>query len=132
LVVVVVLVLALAAFLMAGPASAQSFVGEWRATAEIPDGTKISETLTVARTADGYAITGSDVDPPPPDGSTAGPGTDIVIEGDTFSFKRIAQTPGGPLEIIYKGTVTGDAFTGTGEITGFSVPYNGVRVSAGN
>ena len=120
----------LAAAVFAAPASAQSFVGEWKATAQAPDG-PITETITVEKTADGYSITGGAVDRPPPDGSTAGPGVDIVIEGDTFSYKRIVQTPGGPLEIVYKGTVSGDTFTGSGEVMGFSIPYNGVRVSPG-
>jgi hypothetical protein len=119
-----------AAAVVAAPASAQSFVGEWKATAEAPDG-QISEKLTVTKTADGYAIVGSDVQPPSPSGTEAGPGTDIVIEGDTFAFKRIVRTPQGDLEIVYRGTVSGDTFTATGEIMGFSVPYNGVRLSAG-
>lgn len=125
------LVLVLAVALMAGPAVAQSFVGEWRATAQVPDG-QISETLTVTRTADGYAIVGSDVQPPSPEGMTAGPGIEIALDGDTFAFKRIVRTPQGDLEIVYKGTVSGDTFTGTGDVGGFSVPYNGVRISPGN
>ena len=115
----------------AAPAAAQSFVGEWRASAQAPDGL-ISETITVEKTADGYSITAGAVDPPPPDGSVAGPGLEIVIEGDSFSYKRIVQTPGGPLEIVYKGTVNGDTFAGTGEVMGFSVPYNGVRIAPGS
>ena len=117
----------LAATLIAVPASAQSFLGEWRATATVPDGT-ISETLSVKKTDQGYSIESSDVQPPSPEGMTAGPGVDIVLEGDTFAYKRVVTTPQGPLEIIYKGTVSGDSFTGSGEITGFSVPYNGVRL----
>jgi hypothetical protein len=120
-----------AAAVVAAPASAQSFVGEWRATAQAPDG-QISEKLTVTKTADGYSIAGSEVQPPSPTGIEAGPGVDIVIEGDTFAFKRIVKTPQGDLEIVYKGTVSGDTFAGTGEIMGFSVPYNGVRLSAGS
>lgn len=125
------LLLAVAAVLMAGPAAAQSFVGEWRATAQAPDG-QISETLTVTRTADGYAIVGSDVQPPSPEGMTAGDGIEIQLDGDAFAFKRIVKTPQGDLEIVYKGTVSGDTFTGTGEIMGFSVPYNGVRIAPGS
>ena len=117
----------LAGAAFAVPASAQSFVGEWRATGQAPDGA-ISETLSVTRTDDGYAIVASDVQPPSPPGIEAGPGIDIQIEGDSFAFKRIVKTPQGDLEIIYKGTVSGDTFTGTGEIMGFSVPYNGVRL----
>ncbi len=123
-------VLCVAAALSA-PASAQSFVGEWRATAQAPDG-QITEKLTVTKTADGYAIVGSDVQPPSPTGTTAGPGVDIEIDGDTFAFKRVVKTPQGELEIVYKGTVSGDTFTGTGEVMGFSVPYNGVRIAPGS
>lgn len=125
------LILAVAAVLMAGPASAQAFLGEWRATAQAPDG-QISEKLTVIKTADGYAIVGSEVQPPSPEGMTAGPGIDIQLDGDAFAFKRIVATPQGDLEIVYKGTVSGDTFTGTGEIMGFSVPYNGVRIAPGS
>ena len=42
------------------------------------------------------------------------------------------QCSGGPIEIVYKGTVAGDRFTGTGEIMGFAVPYNGVRLAPAN
>ena len=129
--VAAVAVLALAAVLMAGPASAQSFVGAWRATAQVPDG-QISETLTVTKAADGYAIVGSDVQPPSPEGMTAGPGVEIQLDGETFAFKRIVKTPQGDLEIVYKGMVNGDTFTGTGEIQGFVVPYNGVRIAPGS
>ncbi|MBO9698493.1 MAG: hypothetical protein J7499_20060, partial [Sphingopyxis sp.] len=101
-------VLAAAAF--AAPAAAQSFVGQWRASAQAPDGV-ISETLKVEKTADGYAITASEATPPPPEGMTAGPAIEITIDGDTFSFKRVVKTPQGDLEIVYKGTVSGDAFT---------------------
>ena len=120
-----------AAAVIAAPASAQSFVGEWRATAQAPDG-QISETLTVTKTADGYAIVASDTQPPSPEGLTAGPGIDIQLDGDAFAFKRIVATPQGDLEIIYKGTVSGDTFTGTGEVAGFVVPYNGVRIAPGS
>lgn len=117
----------LAATAFAAPASAQSFVGEWRATATVPDG-EISETLTVAKTAEGYSVTAKDVQPPPGEGMEAGPGLEVKLEGDSFSYKRIVNSPNGPLEIVYNGTVSGDSFTGTGEIMGFSVPYTGVRL----
>lgn len=120
--------LLLGAAALAAPASAQSFVGEWRATAAVPDG-EVSETLTVAKTADGYAVTAKDVEPPPAEGMTAGPGVNVQLDGDSFAYKRIVETPNGPVEIVYKGVVSGDTFTGTGEVMGFSVPYNGVRLS---
>ena len=70
--------------------------------------------------------------PPSPEGMVAGPGVDIVLEGDSFSYNRIVATAQGDLEIIYKGTVSGDTFTGTGEVAGFVVPYNGVRIAPGS
>ena len=81
------------------------------------------------KTAEGYVITVTDTQPPSPAGMSAGPGIHITLEGDNFSYKRVLSTPDGELEIVYSGIVSGDSFTGTGEIGGFSVPYNGVRLS---
>ena len=59
----------------------------------------------------------------------AGPGTDIVLNGDRFSYKRSIPTPDGTLVITYTGVVSGDSFTGTVDLGGFAqAPYNGVRV----
>jgi hypothetical protein len=108
------------------PASAQSFVGTWTATATAPDG-PISEELTVTKTADGYSVTAKLLTEQPPGMPQAGPATDIKIEGDSFSYKRTIELPDQRLEINYSGTVSGDTFTGQGDVGGFSVPYNGVR-----
>ncbi len=123
----------LALVLFAGvtaPAFAQSFVGTWTATAEAATG-KVSETVTVVKTQDGYTITAKLIGVP--EGTPeAGPGTDIVLNGDTFSYKRTVGTPDGGLGITYTGVVSGNTFTGTAEIGAFGkVPYNGVRVSDG-
>jgi hypothetical protein len=104
----------------AAPAFGQSFVGEWTATATTGGG-EIAETITVVKTADGYAITAKLV--VPTGGPEAGPGEEIVLDGDNFSYKRRI----GDLVFIYTGVVSGDTFTGTAEIAGFKVPYNGVR-----
>jgi len=110
----------------AAPAFGQSFVGEWTATAQTPGGA-VSETVTVVKTSDGYAITAKPVVPPPSGTPEAGPGTEIVLNGDSFSYKR---TVGGELVITYAGVVSGDTFTGTADLGGFgSVPYTGVRIS---
>ena len=111
---------------LSAPALAQSFIGEWTATAEVP-GEGVSETLTVVETDDGYSITAKLVDPTPgmPE---AGPGIDIVIDGDNFSYKRTL----GEIEIVYAGVVSGNSFTGTADMGGFQVPYTGVRVLDGN
>src|SRR5262245_50932252 len=108
----------------AAPAFGQSLVGQWTATAVTPAG-NVSETLTVVKTAEGYAITAKLV---APDGKPqAGPGTDIVLDGDKFSYKRTVKMPDGPLVITYAGTVSGDKFTGTVNLGGFAeTPYIGV------
>jgi len=109
---------------LAAPAFGQSLVGTWNATAET-GGTKVSETVTCVKTSDGYAITAKLIGVP--EGTPeAGPGTDIVLSGDSFSYKRSA----GDLVITYTGVVSGNTFTGTAEIGGFKVPYTGVRVAA--
>ena len=110
---------------LAAPALGQSLVGTWTATAESPGG-KVSETITCVKTNDGYAITAKLIGVP--EGTPeAGPGTDIGLNGDSFSYKRSV----GDLVISYSGVVSGNTFTGTAEIGEFKVPYNGVRVSDG-
>jgi hypothetical protein len=106
---------------LASPAFAQSFVGTWTATADAPTG-KVSETVKVTKTADGYAITAQLVGAPV-GAPEAGPGTDIVLNGDSFTYKRSI----GDLVITYSGVVMGNTFTGTVEMTGYKLPYNGVR-----
>ena len=110
------------------PAFGQSLVGQWTATAVTPGG-NVSETLTVVKTAEGYAITVLPVAPVRDGAPTAGPGTDIVLDGDKFSYKRTVKTPEGSLVITYTGTVSGDTFTGTVNLGGFAeASYNGVRI----
>ena len=110
---------------LSAPAFAQSFVGTWTATADSAAG-KVSETITCVKTNDGYAITAKLIGVP--EGTPeAGPGTDIVLNGDTFSYKRSV----GDLVFTYSGVVSGTTFTGTAAIGEFKVPYTGVRVAAG-
>ena len=120
---------AILAAAFASPAFAQSFLGEWTATAHVPGGGAVSETVQAVKTGDGYAITGKAIDPAPgaPD---AGPGTNIVLDGDKFTYKR-ALTPDGSIKLTYTGVVSGDAFTGTAEVGGTEIPYTGVRVRTG-
>jgi hypothetical protein len=114
----------------ATPASAQSLVGTWTATAHLQGGAETSETLTVAKADNGYSITGKVMNPQPgaPD---AGPGTDVVIDGDKFSYKRSVSLGGAPVVISYSGTVSGDSFTGIAEMFDTKIPYTGVRVAVG-
>ena len=112
----------------AAPAFGQSFLGQWTATAETPGG-NVSETLTVVKTAEGYEIKAGLVVPGPEGTPKAGPGTDIVLDGNKFSYKRTVKTPDGALVITYTGTVSGDTFTGTLNLGGFAeAPYTGVRI----
>jgi hypothetical protein len=106
------------------PAFGESFVGTWTATAEAPTG-KVSETVIVVKTADGYSINATLVGAE--SAPQAGPGTDIVIDGNNFSYKRSM----GDLVITYSGVVSGNTFTGQVQIGEFKVPYNGVRASDG-
>lgn len=106
------------------PAFGQSFVGEWTATATTPGG-DVQETISVAKSDTGYTITAKLVVPTGnPEG---GPGENIVLDGDNFTYTRTVSFPGGELVLTYTGIVSGDTFTGTAEMMGFKVPYNGVR-----
>jgi hypothetical protein len=126
------LLLVLAASFAAPGQSEQPFIGEWTATAVTPGG-NVSETLTVAKTADGYEIKAKLVGPVPEGTPQAGPGTEIVLDGNKFSYKRTLTTPEGSLVITYTGTVSGDTFTGTVNLGGFAeAPYNGVRIKRQN
>jgi hypothetical protein len=118
-----VLLVALVAPVRAVPAQGPSFLGEWTATAATPAG-DVSETVSVVRTDTGYAITAKPAVAAPERSPEAGPGTDIVLDGDKFSYKRSVGT----LVIAYAGVVSGDTFTGTAELGGFEVPYTGVRI----
>ena len=122
-----VLLVTLMAPVRAVPAQGQSFLGEWTATASTPGG-DVSETVTAVKTDKGYAITVKPVVPPPEGSPEAGPGTDIVLDGDKFSYKRSVTGPGWTIVITYVGVVSGNTFTGTAELGGFEVPYTGVRV----
>jgi len=123
-----VLIAALTAPAFAAPAFGQSFLGEWTATARTQGG-DVSETLKVVKTDKGYAITAKLVVPGPEGAPEAGPGTDIVIDGDKFSYKRTVTSPSGDLVITYTGVVSGDTFTGTVDLGGFAqAPYTGVRI----
>lgn len=120
-----------APFLMAPALAADAtspFVGEWTATADAPTG-KVSETVTVVKAGEGYAITAKLVVPDPNGNPEAGPGTDIVLDGNNFIYKRTVGTPGGPFVITYSGVVSGDTFTGEIQLGEFGkIPYNGVRI----
>lgn|SRR5678815_2699571 len=113
----------------AAPAFGQSFLGEWIATAHTPAGADVSETITAVKTDKGYEIKVKLVVPPPAGIPEAGPGTNIVLDGNKFSYERKITTPEGELLITYTGTVSGDTFTGTVNLGGLAeAPYTGVRI----
>ena len=123
----IVCFLALVATMVAAPAQEPSFLGDWTATARTPAG-EFSETLRAVRSDKGFAITAKRVGASP-DGPEAGPGTDIVLDGDKFSYKRSVTTPDGTLVISYSGIVSGDTFSGTVNLGGLAeAPYTGVRI----
>jgi hypothetical protein len=118
------------AAMLSTPALAQSFVGDWKATAHVGAGQDATETVHVMKAGDGYLITAklNDAAPGTPE---AGPGTDIVIDGDKFSYSRSVTTPNGALVVKYSGVVSGDAFTGQVELLGNKIPYTGERIRSG-
>ena len=106
----------------ATPAFAQSFLGDWTATAKAPSG-DTSEVIKVTKTADGYALTGQ------APVATVSAGKDVMLDGNNFSFKRSLTIQGNALEIDYKGVVSGDTFAGRATVAGMDIPYSGVRVT---
>ena len=127
------LVAAFAVPLFAESPASPSFIGEWTAAAEVEGapGGKIFETVKVVKTEGGYAITAKAVVPDPNGGPEAGPGTDIVLNGASFTYKRILTSRGGSLAITYTGVVTGDTFTGMADMGFAKFVYNGVRIKPG-
>src|ERR1700722_17727080 len=111
----------------AAPTFSQSFAGEWTATAATDTGST-SETLKVVKVAGGYTITAKLLGPIQAGTPEAGPGTDIVLDGDHFSYKRTVTTPQGSLVITYSGVVTGDTFTGIADLGFAQTSYTGVRI----
>jgi hypothetical protein len=109
--------------LLATPAFGQAFVGEWIATAHSPEG-DFSERLTVSKGDEGYVIDAKLLGPLPGT-PEAGPATEIVLDGNHFTFKRAVSES---ITIVYAGVVVGDEFSGSVDIAGFQVPYSGVRL----
>lgn len=111
-----------------GADATSPFVGEWTATAVAPTG-NVSETVNVVKAAEGYSITAKLVVPDPNGSPEAGPGTDIVLNGNNFIYKRTVNVAGGAFAITYSGVVSGDTFTGEIDLGPLGkLPYNGVRI----
>jgi hypothetical protein len=114
---------------VATPAFAQSFLGQWTATAHLDGGAEVSEALSVTKTATGFSITAKPPSDAPQGAPQAGPGTNIALDGDKFSYDRSIDVGGGnTLVINYSGVVSGDSFTGTAKLGDTPIPYTGVRV----
>jgi hypothetical protein len=114
---------------MATPAFAQSFLGQWTATAHLDGGAEVSEALSVTKTASGFSVTAKPPADTPAGAPQAGPGSNIMLDGDKFSYDRSVDVGGGnTLVINYTGTVSGDTFTGTAKLGDTPIPYTGVRV----
>jgi hypothetical protein len=116
------------AALAAVPVSAQSFVGQWSVTAKPPQGPEAHELVTATKTADGYAVTAKLVGDVAPGTPEAGPGYEVALDGDRFTYKRNVAFNGDTVVIVYSGTVSGDNFAGTINLGGFQLPFEGVRV----
>jgi len=105
------------------------FVGKWTATAAAPTG-PASEIVTVAKVAEGYSLTAKLVAPTPGQ-PEAGPGKEIVLEGNRFSYKRAVAIGTNEIVITYTGVVSGDTFAGTIEMANVKIPFTGVRIKEG-
>lgn len=115
---------------LTAPAFAESpFLGKWTATAAVTTGPAV-ETVTAVKTSDGYKITAK-LNNPAPLQPEAGPGHDIVLDGDHFSYKRTVSIGGNDIVITYSGVVSGDTFIGMVEMAGYKIPYTGVRIKDG-
>lgn len=79
--------------------------GDWKFDFETPMG---AQTTTVKLTQKGTQLTGKASDP-------MGGETDITgtCEGDALSLSQTVQAPPGPIEITFKGKVSGNSVAGT-------------------
>jgi hypothetical protein len=116
----------IAAALFGAPALAQSAVGDWAISVTTPNGT-LETTMMISEADGGYAVAFED--PAPPDGQPPMESTvsDVMVDGSTFSFKRMLTTPQGPFELSYSGTVDGDSLAGTASSSFGEIPITGTR-----
>ena len=101
---------------------AADVAGEWKATAEGPNGT-MQRTLSLK--VEGSKLTGETVS------SLVGKSMieDGKIDGDSFSFTITAKFQDNEMKIPYKGKVTGkDSMTLTAEVSGNAIEWKATRV----
>ena len=105
------------ASLMAAPALAQDspVLGKWN-TAVVTDFGTFNAVMTVGQEGGAYTVAIQDI--APEGGAGAGGGgampstiSDVVVDGQKFSFKRKLTTPQGEMNLTYTGTVEGNALT---------------------
>jgi hypothetical protein len=117
----------LAAALLGGSALAQSspVLGVWETSLQTQGGV-FTATMTFAEADGGYTVEIDDEPYPGYEPVENGIG-DIVVEGNSFSFKRTMNSPQGPFDISYSGTVEGDALTGEASSVYGPMPISGAR-----
>jgi hypothetical protein len=101
---------------------AADIAGEWKATAEGPNGT-MERTLSLK--VDGTKLTGETVS------SFVGKSTieNGKVEGDSFHFTITAKFQDQEMKIAYKGKVTGkDSMTLSSEVAGNAIEWKATRV----
>jgi hypothetical protein len=120
------------------PASAQSspVIGSWETVADTPIG-KLSSRVTFAKSGDAYTVNIKDAPIAPPEGAPAGGAaagpppeskiSDVVVNGNNFSFKRSLTTDQGPMVLNYSGKVDGDKLTAQAASDFGDVPITGSR-----
>jgi hypothetical protein len=94
--------------------------GNWKATAEGPNGT-MERTFTFK--VDGSKLTGETVS------SFVGKSAiaDGKVDGDSFSFTIVANIQGNEMKLAYKGKVTGDTIKLTSSFGDQEIEWSGKR-----
>ena len=119
------------ATVLAAPAYAQSspVLGAWTTKVDV-GGTIVESTWTFAQSGSAYTIDikdgpfpGAPADAPPMQSVIS----DLVVDGGTFSFKRVLTTPQGPFNLSYTGSVDGNTLTGTVNSDFGPIPITGTR-----
>lgn len=121
--------LAAGAALIASPAMAQDSAveGTWNTAIQIPGGATIESAWTFVHEGDGYLLEMEDLGEAPAGGAPDIATSDIVVEGNDFSFKQAVTTPQGAMEITIAGTVDGDALTAEAKTDFGAMPITGTR-----
>ena len=105
-------------------------VGTWATEAKSDFGT-FKATWTVAQNGDSYTV---DVKDQPPEGGGGPPGgppqstiSDVMVDGNTLTFKRELMMGDMTIDLNYTVTVDGDAMTGQTHSDFGDIPITGMR-----